>query len=273
MGEAMSDTPRTDAARKLFVDWKCGNIPREPDQPDGWQLARQLERDLADAILAQPAAEKESPMKKATVVDNHGISVSVGSDGAWVAFKTKSGKSFVFQPIQQWVNTHWFGTVSEWCRDMQERHDSPAPVAPAAEQKPEHPPQAAFVPFNLERFRREGVENVRTRAGEQLAWLTWDGGSNKLYGRVERYCAERDGWNADGKFHIGTVDHQREIVMLPPADAKCPTCGRGEVGELTDEFMVGIIDVYEEFDGDKKDSWRAAILKADELRGISGVKP
>ena len=44
-----SDTPRVDAARQAYADWKCGELPINPEHPDGWNFARQLERDLAAA--------------------------------------------------------------------------------------------------------------------------------------------------------------------------------------------------------------------------------
>ena len=34
------------------------------------------------------------------------VAVFVGKDGAWVELKTKDGKSFLFQPIQEFAGKH-----------------------------------------------------------------------------------------------------------------------------------------------------------------------
>ncbi len=67
----------------------------------------------------------------ATQITDHGITVNVGEDGTWVFFKTKSGRSFGFQPIQQWPINSTFGqTISDWCREMQaHRSDETSPVS------------------------------------------------------------------------------------------------------------------------------------------------
>ena len=61
------------------------------------------------------------------------IRVHNGRDGAWVEFWTQSGKSFCFQPVQQWPLTDgdMFATVaSEWARDQQAMHDAAQDAAP-----------------------------------------------------------------------------------------------------------------------------------------------
>ena len=64
----------------------------------------------------------------ATKVQDHGISVNVGDDGAWVCFTTKSGKSFVFQPAQEWGNPNSLGhqAIREWCLEMQAKREATA---------------------------------------------------------------------------------------------------------------------------------------------------
>lgn len=75
----------------------------------------------ANAILEQFDIQEDAPSLQIT---DHGISVNVGADGAWVFFRTKGGKSFAFQPIQQWATDKTFGPViDEWCRELQQRYE------------------------------------------------------------------------------------------------------------------------------------------------------
>jgi len=67
------------------------------------------------------------------------IRVHNGRDGAWVEFWTQSGKSFCFQPVQQWPLTDgdMFATVaSEWARDQQAMHDAAQDAAPPSAPAP-----------------------------------------------------------------------------------------------------------------------------------------
>lgn len=61
----------------------------------------------------------------ATMIHAHGITVRVGDDGAWVEFRTKSGKHFAFQPAQEWGQRGGLGgmTIRDWCTEMQELRD------------------------------------------------------------------------------------------------------------------------------------------------------
>lgn len=48
------------------------------------------------------------------------LNLHVGEDGAWVELKTKSGKSFCFQPMQEFGSeSHWRQCVLEWAREVQ----------------------------------------------------------------------------------------------------------------------------------------------------------
>lgn len=48
------------------------------------------------------------------------ISLFVGDDGAWIELKTDKGKSFCFQPIQEFPpESHWRTYVLEWANDVQ----------------------------------------------------------------------------------------------------------------------------------------------------------
>ena len=53
------DTPITDAARQAYADWKAGLINAVPEQPDGWNFARQLERQKAAYRSLLNRAEKQ----------------------------------------------------------------------------------------------------------------------------------------------------------------------------------------------------------------------
>lgn len=82
--------------------------------------ARQFLYDGRNIAREALRPEIERAIASATQITDHGITVNVGEDGAWVFFKTKSGRSFGFQPIQQWPINSTFGqTISEWCREMQ----------------------------------------------------------------------------------------------------------------------------------------------------------
>jgi hypothetical protein len=63
---------------------------------------------------------------RATKVINHGITVNVGEDGAWVCFKNKQGQTFCFQPAQQWPNTDRLAgqTIRNWCLEMQDLREA-----------------------------------------------------------------------------------------------------------------------------------------------------
>lgn len=74
-----SDTPRTEAARIAFAGWKCGAIPSEPMQPDGWQFARTLERDLNAAQARIKELEGALSELHRFAFEQHGLS------SAWVA--------------------------------------------------------------------------------------------------------------------------------------------------------------------------------------------
>lgn len=53
------------------------------------------------------------------------IDLFVGKDGAWIELKTKSGKSFVFQPIQQFGQDKTWGKYAiDWANDVQEEYTS-----------------------------------------------------------------------------------------------------------------------------------------------------
>lgn len=41
-----SGSPKTDAARRRYLDWKCGAISANPEQPDGWELAGIFEQQV-----------------------------------------------------------------------------------------------------------------------------------------------------------------------------------------------------------------------------------
>ena len=57
------------------------------------------------------------------------LQVTTGKDGTWIILKTASGKSFAFQPIQEWPpESHWRKYVEEWCNDLQNNHDNKTPV-------------------------------------------------------------------------------------------------------------------------------------------------
>jgi hypothetical protein len=57
------------------------------------------------------------------------IQVTTGRDGTWITLKTASGKSFSFQPIQEWPpENHWRKYVVEWCNELQSNHDNKTPV-------------------------------------------------------------------------------------------------------------------------------------------------
>ncbi len=48
------------------------------------------------------------------------IDLHVGRDGAWITLTSKAGKSFSFQPIQEFgPATHWRKYVLEWSEDLQ----------------------------------------------------------------------------------------------------------------------------------------------------------
>ena len=48
------------------------------------------------------------------------IDLHVGEDGAWVELKTESGKSFCFQPMQEFrPESHWRKYVLEWASEVQ----------------------------------------------------------------------------------------------------------------------------------------------------------
>jgi hypothetical protein len=66
-------------------------------------------------------------MKLTTKQKMRHIDLHVGRDGAWLELKTKSGKHFVFQPIQTFgPNDHFRDTVLEWAKDVQAFHSSNA---------------------------------------------------------------------------------------------------------------------------------------------------
>ena len=68
-------------------------------------------------------------MKLTTKQKMRHIDLHVGRDGAWLELKTKSGKHFVFQPIQTFgPNDHFRDTVLEWAKDVQAFHSSNAPA-------------------------------------------------------------------------------------------------------------------------------------------------
>jgi hypothetical protein len=50
MTDKQTDTPRTEAARKEFVRWKCSDHPSGLPALDGWEFAEELERELAAAL-------------------------------------------------------------------------------------------------------------------------------------------------------------------------------------------------------------------------------
>lgn len=55
------------------------------------------------------------------------IDLHVGQDGAWVELKTESGKSFCFQPMQEFgPESHWRKYVLEWASEMQRYALTPA---------------------------------------------------------------------------------------------------------------------------------------------------
>lgn len=62
-------------------------------------------------------------MSKATVVtaEQANLEIHVGDDGVWVTLKTKSGKSYMFQPVTSLAQRGFMGadTVREWCDDLQ----------------------------------------------------------------------------------------------------------------------------------------------------------
>ena len=85
---------------------------------------------LAGWRAAQAAAPPSAPTQ---------IRVHNGRDGAWVEFWTQSGKSFCFQPVQQWPLTDgdMFATIaSEWARDQQAMHDAAQDAAPPSAPAP-----------------------------------------------------------------------------------------------------------------------------------------
>ena len=49
------------------------------------------------------------------------VAVFVGKDGAWVELKTKDGKSFLFQPIQEFAGKHscFRKAVVDWAKSVQ----------------------------------------------------------------------------------------------------------------------------------------------------------
>jgi len=49
------------------------------------------------------------------------VHVYVGEDGAWLELKTSSGKSFMFQPVQEFgAGSHFRSTVAEWANEIQQ---------------------------------------------------------------------------------------------------------------------------------------------------------
>ena len=55
----MDDTPRTEIARLNFAQWKSGEFLDSREQPDGWQFARQLERELTAIASLEPPTQTE----------------------------------------------------------------------------------------------------------------------------------------------------------------------------------------------------------------------
>ena len=78
--------------------------------------------------LTKALPESQEKVMPATKAQDHGITVNVGDDGAWVCFTTKSGKSFVFQPAQEWGNPNSLGhqAIREWCLEMQAKREATA---------------------------------------------------------------------------------------------------------------------------------------------------
>lgn len=67
-------------------------------------------------FLISMKAKKLTQKQLATCTQVH-----VGADGVWVTFKSKSGKSFTFQPAQEFGHGLCVksGAVLDWCGDLQ----------------------------------------------------------------------------------------------------------------------------------------------------------
>lgn len=87
------------------------------------------ENDLEEAVMP-PLAEMDAQalrdgiVKRAVQIIDHGVSVAVGSDGVWMHLKSKSGKSYSFQPISLTRNRNGeeipgvcTDAIKDWCSD------------------------------------------------------------------------------------------------------------------------------------------------------------